>query len=209
MLWDIDLIFGMWVYNDKLQIKFTFRSSSIIFGRVMALGHEIWPNILLSPLFFTMLGDIDLIFGIWVYNDELQIEFKFHSGSMIFGQVMALGLWNLAKYLVVTTLFHYDLRYWLDFWYESVHKLQINFEICSGWMIFWPTYSHWTLKFGQIFSCHHFINPSPTKLRWDIVTLPSVLPSSHPSFLPSFRKILVNTLESTSFNGFWPNLVHT
>jgi hypothetical protein len=34
--------------------------------------------------------------------------------------------------------------------------------------------------------------PSPTKLRRDIVTLPSV------------RHILVNTLESTSFNGFWP-----
>ena len=26
---------------------------------------------------------------------------------------------------------------------------------------------------------------------------------------PSFHNILVNTLESTSFNGFWPNLVHT
>jgi hypothetical protein len=37
MLWDIDLIFGIWVYNDKLQIKFTFRSSPMIFGRVMAL----------------------------------------------------------------------------------------------------------------------------------------------------------------------------
>ena len=67
-----------------------------------------------------MLGDIDLIFGIWVYNDELQIKFTFLSGPMIFGRVMALELWNFAKYLVVTTLFHYDLRYWLDFWYESV-----------------------------------------------------------------------------------------
>ena len=43
--------------------------------------------------------------------------------------------------------------------------------------------------------------PSPTKLRRDIVTLPSV----H----LYFRNILVNTLESTSFNGFWPNLAHT
>jgi hypothetical protein len=42
-----------------------------------------------------------------------------------------------------------------------------------------------------------FFIPSPTKLRRNIVTL------------PSFRSILVNTLESTSFNGFWPNLVHT
>jgi hypothetical protein len=48
-------------------------------------------------------------------------------------------VWNLAKYLVVTTLSHYDLRYWLDFWYrmrEYDHKLQINFEIHSGWIIF-------------------------------------------------------------------------
>jgi hypothetical protein len=89
-----------------------------------------------------------------------------------------------------------------------------------------------------------FIIPSQTKLRRDIVTLPSVRPS-HPcehsrinilqwiltklgtylvlrrvwnpidfqgqshwvNFLPC--NILVNTLESTSFNGFWPNLVHT
>ena len=33
--------------------------------------------------------------------------------------------------------------------------------------------------------------------------------STRPSFYLSFRNSLVNTLESTSFNGFWPNLVHT
>jgi hypothetical protein len=26
MIWDIDLIFGMWVYSDELPIKFEFRS---------------------------------------------------------------------------------------------------------------------------------------------------------------------------------------
>jgi hypothetical protein len=36
----------------------------------------------------------------------------------------------------------------------------------------------------------HFIIPSPTKLRRDVETL------------PSFRSILVNTVKSTSFNGF-------
>jgi hypothetical protein len=35
-----------------------------------------------------MLGDIELIFGIRVYNDELH---TFRSGPMIFGRVMALG----------------------------------------------------------------------------------------------------------------------
>ena len=32
---------------------------------------------------------------------------------------------------------------------------------------------------------------------------------THATVRPSFHNILVNTLESTSFNGFWPNLVHT
>jgi hypothetical protein len=38
-------------------------------------------------------------------NDELQIKLTFRSGPMIFGRVMAFGLWNLAKYIVVTTFF--------------------------------------------------------------------------------------------------------
>jgi hypothetical protein len=132
ILWDIDLIFGMWVYNDKLQIKFTFRSNDfwssygpwtlkfcqifschhffllcleiltwflvwvynhklqinfeicsgwMIFGflaNLQPLGFEIWPNIYLSPLYFTMIWDIDLIFGMRVYNHKLQINFEIH-----------------------------------------------------------------------------------------------------------------------------------
>jgi hypothetical protein len=77
-----------------------------------------------------MLGDIDLMFGIWVHSDELQIEFTFRSGPMIFGRVMALGLWNLAKYLVVTTFFRYAWDIDLIFGMRVYnHKLQINFEI--------------------------------------------------------------------------------
>ena len=92
----------------------------MIFGQLTAIG--LWnlaKYLVVTTFFLAMLGDIDLIFGIWVYNDELQIKFTFRSGPMIFGRIMALGLWNLVIYLVVTTLFHYDLRYWLDFWYES------------------------------------------------------------------------------------------
>ena len=57
-----------------------------------------------------MLGDIELIFGVWVYNDELQVQFTFSSGPMNFGRVMDLELWNLTKYLVVTTFFRYAWR---------------------------------------------------------------------------------------------------
>jgi hypothetical protein len=125
----------MWVYNDKLQIKFMFRSSPMIFGRVMALGLWNLAKYLVVTPFFAMLRDIDLIFGMWVYNDKLQIKFTFRSGPMIFGRVMAVGLWNLAKYLVVTTLFHwFEILTWFLVW-ECI-KLQINIEIHSGWMIF-------------------------------------------------------------------------
>ena len=175
MLWYFDLIFGMWVYKNKLQIKFTFRSGPMIFGRVMALGlwnlakylvvttfvryvwiywfdfwymHECimmsyrsslhfvpvqWFLAELSPwtlkfgqifschhFLYAMLGHIDFIFGMQVYKHKLQINFEIRSGWMIFGQLTAVGLWNWVTYLVVITLFHSDLRYWLDFWYESL-----------------------------------------------------------------------------------------
>jgi len=55
-----------------------------------------------------------------VHSDELQINFTFRSGPIIFGRDMASGLWNLAKYWVVTTFFRYAWRYWLDFWHMCV-----------------------------------------------------------------------------------------
>jgi hypothetical protein len=130
MLGDIDLMFGIWVYNDELQIKLTFRSNdfwpsygpwTLKFGKIFSCHHffslcletltwflvyecimmsyrsslhfipvqwflaeswpldlEICPNISLSPLYFTMIWDIDLIFGTRVYNHKLQIKFEIH-----------------------------------------------------------------------------------------------------------------------------------
>jgi hypothetical protein len=49
-------------------------------------------NFKLSGLFFDILWYIDLIFGVWLYLDELQFKFEFCSGRMIFGWVMALEL---------------------------------------------------------------------------------------------------------------------
>jgi hypothetical protein len=112
MLGDIDLIFGWWVYNDELQIKL-FCSGSMIFGPWTLKFSQIFR----CHHFISLIWDIDLIFGLRVYSDKLQINFEIHSGWMISVQITAVGLWNLAKYLVVTILFHYALRYWLDFWY--------------------------------------------------------------------------------------------
>jgi hypothetical protein len=53
-------------YNDELQIKFTFCSGPMIFGRVMSLRLWNLAYYLVVITFFAMLGDIDLIFVIWV-----------------------------------------------------------------------------------------------------------------------------------------------
>jgi hypothetical protein len=49
-------------------------------------------NLKLSGLFFDVLWYIDLIFGMWLYLDELQFKFEFRSGRMIFGWVMTIEL---------------------------------------------------------------------------------------------------------------------
>jgi hypothetical protein len=43
-----------------------------------------------------MIWDIDLIFGMRVYNHKLQINFEIRSGWMIFSQLITIGLWNLV-----------------------------------------------------------------------------------------------------------------
>ena len=80
-------------YRSSLQ----FVPVQWFLAELWPLGFEIWPNILLSPLYFTMIWDIDLIFGMRVYNHKLQIKFEIPSGWMIFGQLTAIGLWNLVK----------------------------------------------------------------------------------------------------------------
>jgi hypothetical protein len=84
MIWDIDLIFGMRVYSHKLQINFENRSVewflanscwALKFGQIFSCHH----------FFFTMIWDIDLIFGMWVYSDELPIKFEFRSDWIILG----------------------------------------------------------------------------------------------------------------------------
>jgi hypothetical protein len=151
-----------------------------------------------------MLWDIDLIFGMWVYTDKLQIKFTFCSGPMNFGRVMALGLWNLAKYFVVTTYFHYAWRYWLDFWLWVYNdELQIKFTFRSGPMIFGRVIVL-GLKFGQIFSCHHFFSLCLEILTWFLVWEFIVI-----SYRSTLKFVLVEwflaNLQSLGFE-IWPNI---
>jgi hypothetical protein len=77
------------------------------------------------------------------YNDKLQIKFTFRSGPMIFGRVMALGLWNLAKYLVVTTFISLCLE--ISTWflvYECIkmsYRSSLHFVLVQWFLVeLWP-----------------------------------------------------------------------
>ena len=108
VLWYIDLIFGMWLYPGELQLKFEFRSGRMIFGSVMALELVFFVQILSCPDFlFYVLWDIDLIFGMWLYLDDLHFKFK----------LWPLNLYVLFKLLVFLTCFWRLMRYWFDIWY--------------------------------------------------------------------------------------------
>jgi hypothetical protein len=107
MLWDIDLIFGMWMYK---LVYVSFRSNdfwpsygpwTLKFGQIFSCHH-----------IFSLCLEILTWFLVWVYNDEIQIKFTFRSGPMICGRVMALRL-KFGQIFSCHHLFHYDLRYWL------------------------------------------------------------------------------------------------
>jgi hypothetical protein len=95
--------------------------------------NSICNSSLYTPLYFTMIWDIDLIFGLWMYNHKLQINFEIHSGWMIFGQLTAVGLWNLAKYLVNLDMIRNLQHLHMNKKSYTYKTLPFN----SHWMFFW------------------------------------------------------------------------
>jgi hypothetical protein len=100
----------------------------------------------LSPLFFAMLWDIDLIFGMWVYNDKLQIKLTFRSGPMIYGP------WTLKS--GQTFSWHHSFSVCLEIltWFlvyecimmsyrSSLHFVPIQWSLAELWPLdfeIWP-----------------------------------------------------------------------
>ena len=114
VLWYIDLIFGIWLYLDELQFKLEFVPVEWFLAELWLLNLYFSSNLKLSGLFFDVLWYIDLIFGKWLYWDELQCKFEFRSGRMTFGKVMTLELvyfvqiWSCADF----SLTSFDILTW-------------------------------------------------------------------------------------------------
>jgi hypothetical protein len=149
MLGDIDLNFGIWVYSDELQIKFTFRSSPMIFGWVIVLELK-FGQIFSCHHFFSQC----LVILTWFLAYEC-IMMNYRSSLhfvpvqwFLVELIMALGLWNLAKYLVVSTYFRYAWRYWPDFWYMTYECIMMSYRSSLHFVpVQWFLVELWPLDF--------------------------------------------------------------
>jgi hypothetical protein len=58
-----------------------------------------------------------------------------------------------------------EILTWFLVW---VYNQEVTDQLWNSFRLnyFWPTYSRWALKFGQIFSCHHFISLWFEILTW-------------------------------------------
>jgi len=127
-------------------------------------------------LFFTMIWDIDLIFGTHVCECivmSYRSSLNFVPIEWFWANLRTLDFLTLAKYLVVSTFFSllFEILTWFlvqCMWVYS-DELPIKIEFRSDWMILVLIYAPWTFNFGQIFSCRHFISLCFEILTWFLV----------------------------------------
>ena len=112
-------------------------------------------NVKLSWLFFDVLWYIDLIFGMWLYLDELQFKFEFRSGRITFSWAMALELVFFVQILRCPDLFltSFDILTWYlvcGYIYMS-YSLNSNF-VPVEWLLaeLWPLNLYFLFKFEVV-----------------------------------------------------------
>jgi hypothetical protein len=92
----IQMIFGMQMYHEEMQVKFEYGCDPIIIGEVIALGLR--KLICHFPSIFSiMVRWIQIIFGIQMYNEEMQVKFEYGCNPFIIEGVIGLGLTKLLE----------------------------------------------------------------------------------------------------------------
>jgi uncharacterized membrane protein YsdA (DUF1294 family) len=93
----IQIIFGIQMYHEEMQVKFEYGCNPIIIEGVIALG----PRKLLENefpfIFALMVKWIQMIFGIQMYHKEMKVKFDYGCCPIIIGEVIALRLRKLLQ----------------------------------------------------------------------------------------------------------------
>jgi hypothetical protein len=84
------MTFGIQMYHKEMQVKFEYGCGSIIIGEVIALGlRKLLENEFLF-IFSLLIIWIQMIFGIQMYYDEMQVKFEYGCDPIIIEGVIAL-----------------------------------------------------------------------------------------------------------------------
>jgi hypothetical protein len=110
LLKDIHLIFGTLLCHTKIQIKFEIGFDPFICPKVTVLGLR-YHELSVFRTFFSLLTDIHLQFDTLLSNTKLQIRFESGFHSLIFHEVMALGLRKISRIISFQHFFLSAHRY--------------------------------------------------------------------------------------------------
>jgi hypothetical protein len=91
----IQMIFGIQIYHEKMQVKFECGCDPIIIEGVIAHGLRKLLENEFPFIFSLMVKWIQMIFGIQMYHEEMQVKFEYRCCPIIIGEVIALGLRKL------------------------------------------------------------------------------------------------------------------
>jgi hypothetical protein len=73
----IQMIFGIQMYHEEMQVNFKYGRDPIIISGVIALGlRKLLENEFLF-IFSLMVGWIQMIFGIQMYHEGMQVKFEY------------------------------------------------------------------------------------------------------------------------------------
>jgi hypothetical protein len=89
------MVFGIQMYHEVMQVKFEYGCALIIIKGVIALGlRKLIENEF--PFIFSLMVSND-IFGIQMYQEDMQVKFEYGCCPIIIGEVIALGLRKLIE----------------------------------------------------------------------------------------------------------------
>jgi hypothetical protein len=88
----IQMIFGIQMYHEEMQVKYEYGCDPIVMEGVIALGlKKLFENEF--PFIFSMMVRwIQIMFAIQMYHEDMQVKFEYGCCPMITGEVVALGL---------------------------------------------------------------------------------------------------------------------
>jgi hypothetical protein len=84
VIW-IQMVFGIQMYHEEKQVKFEYGCDPIIIEEVIALGLRKLLENEFPFIFSLMVRWIQMIFGIQMYHEEMQVKFKYWCGPIIIG----------------------------------------------------------------------------------------------------------------------------